>query len=588
MQDNHIEYPLFKGLQRPLEFMGIQGRYIYWAAAAVGGALVGFIVAYCLLGFVAGLITMVVCLGGGAGLVLVKQQKGLHTKKTQKGVFVYHHAKGLSLLAPVLMLQGCAHSAMENRPVAAQTAEDTRSAWEKSVKPIAVVVENAPEGLSEIGVWATIKDGTPEEATAFAGAVFKRKGDFWLSENPHAVTSDTMAVAEVCWPRSAARSISLTAPFGERLSGRLVADSVGGSYACVKSFRMASSMAVIQIVTESGNRHDLLDGLKVYGDGLPVSGVLAPYSGRWSELTYGGYLEAMDADCLMANGREHEIYVPHTTEACDVTVFAKVNGKELAFKTTLPPMAAGSLTRLNLRKEGLSMKITGSWVATQRPLKVSKVNAVDTVKCGHYLRKDGYVVATKDADCLAMVIETDGKHGKAVAFADCEGEYSFGAVSGQSFPTIDGIRTEGKINPTRSENVADDARIVYEPKMSWPRGCALGYNDGASLTDALLKDFRVPSEETALAIKPMLMEVQRHPASYIPSLAEIAQFYYLCNPLKGRYYWIEDIEPLSGTYLTSTEPSPSSLYLFDFANGVVTGTSSKAYTKSKLRLFYLF
>ena len=51
-----LEYPMFKGLQRPLEFMGIQGRYIYWAAGAIGGAIVGFIVAYCLSGFLAGLI----------------------------------------------------------------------------------------------------------------------------------------------------------------------------------------------------------------------------------------------------------------------------------------------------------------------------------------------------------------------------------------------------------------------------------------------------------------------------------------------------------------------------------------------------
>ena len=33
------DYPLFKGLQKPLEFMGIQGRYIYWAAATAGGAI---------------------------------------------------------------------------------------------------------------------------------------------------------------------------------------------------------------------------------------------------------------------------------------------------------------------------------------------------------------------------------------------------------------------------------------------------------------------------------------------------------------------------------------------------------------------
>ena len=30
--ERYPDYPLFKGLQRPLEFLGIQGRYIYWAA----------------------------------------------------------------------------------------------------------------------------------------------------------------------------------------------------------------------------------------------------------------------------------------------------------------------------------------------------------------------------------------------------------------------------------------------------------------------------------------------------------------------------------------------------------------------------
>ena len=39
--ERYPDYPLFKGLQRPLEFMGIQGRYIYWAAGAAGGAIVG-------------------------------------------------------------------------------------------------------------------------------------------------------------------------------------------------------------------------------------------------------------------------------------------------------------------------------------------------------------------------------------------------------------------------------------------------------------------------------------------------------------------------------------------------------------------
>ena len=68
------DYPLFKGLQKPLEFMGIQGRYIYWAAGAIGGAIVGFILAYCLIGFIAGLIA-------------------LHTKKDDQGVFIYAYSK---------------------------------------------------------------------------------------------------------------------------------------------------------------------------------------------------------------------------------------------------------------------------------------------------------------------------------------------------------------------------------------------------------------------------------------------------------------------------------------------------------------
>jgi hypothetical protein len=89
----YTEYPVFKGLQKPLEFMGLQGRYIYWAAGAVGSAILGFILAYCLLGFVAGLIVLVASLGGGAALVLIKQKRGLHSKKSDKGVFIYAYSK---------------------------------------------------------------------------------------------------------------------------------------------------------------------------------------------------------------------------------------------------------------------------------------------------------------------------------------------------------------------------------------------------------------------------------------------------------------------------------------------------------------
>lgn len=95
VKEKHPSYPMFKGLQRPLELMGLQGRYIYWAAAAVGGAIVGFIVMYIALGFVSGLITLVAAIGVGAAVIMLKQRKGLHSKKCDKGVFVYARSRSL-------------------------------------------------------------------------------------------------------------------------------------------------------------------------------------------------------------------------------------------------------------------------------------------------------------------------------------------------------------------------------------------------------------------------------------------------------------------------------------------------------------
>lgn len=93
MADDYPSYPIFKGLQKPLEFMGIQGRYIYWAAGAVGVSILGFIVTYCLAGFLGGLIVLVVAVGCGAALIIVKQKRGLHGKKNDKGVFVYARSR---------------------------------------------------------------------------------------------------------------------------------------------------------------------------------------------------------------------------------------------------------------------------------------------------------------------------------------------------------------------------------------------------------------------------------------------------------------------------------------------------------------
>ena len=92
INSQYLSYPMFKGLQKPLEFMGIQGRYVTWAAIAVGGAILGFIIAYCIFGFVVGLIVLAASLLAGAALIFFKQKKGLHTKKEDRGVFIYAYS----------------------------------------------------------------------------------------------------------------------------------------------------------------------------------------------------------------------------------------------------------------------------------------------------------------------------------------------------------------------------------------------------------------------------------------------------------------------------------------------------------------
>ena len=78
--ERYPDYPLFKGLQRPLEFLGIQGRYIYWAAVTTCGAIVGLVV-------------LAAVVSAGIVLILLKQRKGLHSKKVVPGVYVYAHSR---------------------------------------------------------------------------------------------------------------------------------------------------------------------------------------------------------------------------------------------------------------------------------------------------------------------------------------------------------------------------------------------------------------------------------------------------------------------------------------------------------------
>lgn len=87
---NQEGFPVFKGLQKPLEFMGIRGRFLTLAALAIGVSFVGFILFSIVLGKLAGVIAMLVMAVIGLVTIFVKQRGGLHNKQRDKGIFIYN------------------------------------------------------------------------------------------------------------------------------------------------------------------------------------------------------------------------------------------------------------------------------------------------------------------------------------------------------------------------------------------------------------------------------------------------------------------------------------------------------------------
>ena len=86
-------FPVFKGLHKPLEFMGIRGRFLTLAAVAIGMSFVGFIAFSIVLGKLAGFVAMLVMAAAGLATIFVKQRGGLHNKKRAKGIYVYKNIR---------------------------------------------------------------------------------------------------------------------------------------------------------------------------------------------------------------------------------------------------------------------------------------------------------------------------------------------------------------------------------------------------------------------------------------------------------------------------------------------------------------
>lgn len=86
--DNYC-FPVFKGLQKPLEFMGIRGRFITIAAVCIGVSFLSFIIFATLISTIYGFVALFVVAGISLVTIYIKQKSGLHSKKRYKGLIIY-------------------------------------------------------------------------------------------------------------------------------------------------------------------------------------------------------------------------------------------------------------------------------------------------------------------------------------------------------------------------------------------------------------------------------------------------------------------------------------------------------------------
>lgn len=81
-------YKVFKGLQKPLEFMGLKGRYVWYALGGALATIVVFIILFIAIGFGTACIALIVMPASVGYWIYRNMKKGLHSKRVDKGTHI--------------------------------------------------------------------------------------------------------------------------------------------------------------------------------------------------------------------------------------------------------------------------------------------------------------------------------------------------------------------------------------------------------------------------------------------------------------------------------------------------------------------
>lgn len=82
-------YPIYKGLQKPLSFKGLKGKYIAWGVLSlVCGLLIGGLLS-ALINIYLGGVACIILTAGFLAFTLLRQKGGLHSKSRERSLMIY-------------------------------------------------------------------------------------------------------------------------------------------------------------------------------------------------------------------------------------------------------------------------------------------------------------------------------------------------------------------------------------------------------------------------------------------------------------------------------------------------------------------
>lgn len=484
---------------------------------------------------------------------------------------------GLILLA-ALLLTGCSGNTRNGDALSAHhTAEKVKDGWSKMSKPLEIEVSGRTtaelEAIGSLSVWLDgMEDGKAVEFR-FDGKVFKPASP---------VMADSTASPLVCYPflpsLHPADTVAVSHPLGEKLAGQIQSVTQTNDKTKI-TMKLEELTALLRLILKSDNISDVMQALEIQGDCAATAGFLIPLKGMLDgRRSDTDRVCSVLSDCLLNNGIPHDFNLIPTEDSGEIHISLKVNGKKLSVSTTLPPLRRGSITELRLQVSDGRLSLGSSWVDTRHPFEKQPVAATDSVKTGYFLQKDGTISPKLDENSLAWVIKTDGRHGKAVALDDNSTCNWFGKRSfrtGHVFETADGKLREGYFGQPQEE----EDHIMFSPRIRFPASCALGFDDGAALTQAILRN------ATGHDLK-NFQDKRVLPSAYIPSLTEMAR---LAHHLEKHKDSLPSFFKMpEGTYATSCESGADTFYSIDMSGWFITAYNSKEHSDMKTRLFYLF